>query len=331
MYNIVMLQRSKIFMFGKEEFYMRILVLGAGGVGGYFGGCLVEKGEDVTFLVRSKRKQQLEEKGLVIRSTNGDFSFQPKLVTKGDVVSPFDVILLSTKAYHLKEAIIDLKPFVGDNTMIIPLLNGIAHLSHLQQEFGEEKVMGGLCFIETTLNDEGEVVQTSAADRLVFGEIKHPDSARAKKIAKVLTGTKASFVLSEHILRDMWHKYLFITVMSGVTTLMHAPIGPIRESDGGRDFIRSLFEEAAQIMRRFGAPIQENIVEEHMKTIDKISYDMKSSMQRDMEKGSFIEGEHLQGYLLKLAKQFCIDAPLLKVIYQNLKVYEEMTLNKEPV
>ncbi|EEL51177.1 2-dehydropantoate 2-reductase [Bacillus cereus Rock3-44] len=322
-----MLQRSN----ERGEFCMRILVLGAGGVGGYFGGRLVEKGEDVTFLVRSKRKQQLEEKGLVIRSANGDFSFQPKLVTKEDVVSPFDVILFSTKAYHLKEAIIDLKPFVGDHTMIIPLLNGVAHISHLQQEFGEENVMGGLCFIETTLNDEGEVVQTSAADRLVFGEMKHHNSARAQKIAKVLMGTKASFVLSEHILRDMWHKYLFITVMSGVTTLMRAPIGPIRESDGGRDFIRSLFEEVAEIMRGFGAPIQENIAREHMKTIDKISYDMKSSMQRDMEKGSFIEGEHLQGYLLKLAKQFRVDAPLLNVVYQNLKVYEEMALNKEPL
>ncbi|KFN02272.1 2-dehydropantoate 2-reductase [Bacillus clarus] len=310
---------------------MRILVLGAGGVGGYFGGRLVEKGEDVTFLVRSRRKQKLEEKGLVIRSVNGDFSFQPKLITKEDSISPFDLILFSTKAYHLNEAIKDLRPFVGDHTVIIPLLNGIAHLSLLQQEFGEEKVIGGLCFIETTLNSEGDVVQTSAADRLVFGEMKHRDTDRIQRISNTLIGTKASFVLSENILRDMWHKYLFITVMSGVTTLMRAPIGPIRESDGGRDFIRSLFEESAQIMRAFGAPIHENIVDEHMKTIDKISYDMKSSMQRDMEKNSFIEGEHLQGYVLKLAKQLDIEAPLLEVVYQNVKVYQEMSLRKEPV
>ncbi|MBE7122235.1 2-dehydropantoate 2-reductase [Bacillus cereus] len=310
---------------------MRILVLGAGGVGGFFGGRLVEKGEDVTFLVRSKRKQQLEEKGLVIRSVNGDFSFQPKLITKEDRTSPFDVILFSTKAYHLNEAITDLKPFVGENTVIIPLLNGIAHLSLLQQEFGEEKVIGGLCFIETTLNSEGNVVQTSAANRLVFGEIKPHDPERIQRISKVFAGTKASFVLSENILQDMWHKYLFITVMSGVTTLMRAPIGPIRESEGGRDFIRNVFEESMQIMRVFGAPVNGNIVEEHMKTIDKISYDMKSSMQRDMEKGSLIEGEYLQGYLLELAKQFHIDTPLLEVVYQNLKVYQAMFLNKELV
>ncbi|PQZ59328.1 2-dehydropantoate 2-reductase [Bacillus sp. MYb209] len=310
---------------------MRILVLGAGGVGGFFGGRLAEKGEDVTFLVRSGRKQQIEEKGLVIRSINGDFSFQPKLITKEDITAPFDVILFSTKAYHLNKAITDLKPFVGENTVIIPLLNGIAHLSLLQNEFGEEKVIGGLCFIETTLNSEGDVVQTSVANRLIFGETKPQDSERMQRISKIFAGTKASFVLSENIMQDMWHKYLFITVMSGVTTLMRAPIGPIRESEGGRDFIRNLFEESVQIMRALGAPVKENIVEEHMKTIDKISYDMKSSMQRDMEKGSFIEGKHLQGYLLELAKQLHIDTPLLEVVYQNLKVYQEMFLNKELV
>ncbi|MFB5250359.1 2-dehydropantoate 2-reductase [Bacillus mycoides] len=310
---------------------MRILVLGAGGVGGFFGGRLVEKGEDVTFLVRSKRKQQLEEKGLVIRSINGDFSVQPKLITKEDRTAPFDVILFSTKAYHLDEAITDLKPFIGENTVIIPLLNGIAHLSLLQKEFGVEKVIGGLCFIETTLNDQGEIVQTSAANRLIFGEIKPQDAERIKPISKVFAGTKASFVLSENITQDMWHKYLFITVMSGVTTLMRAPIGPIRESEGGREFIRNLFEESVQIMRALGAPVKDNIVEEHMKTIDKISYDMKSSMQRDMEKGSLIEGEHLQGYLLDVAEKFSIEAPLLGAVYQNLKVYEEMIRSKEIV
>ncbi|MHC2833672.1 2-dehydropantoate 2-reductase [Bacillus sp. F9_6S_D1_P_5] len=310
---------------------MRILVLGAGGVGGFFGGRLVEKGEDVTFLVRSKRKQQLEEKGLVIRSVNGDFSFQPKLITKEDRTSPFDVILFSTKAYHLNDAIQDLKPFVGENTVIIPLLNGVAHVSLLQKEFGEEKVIGGLCFIETTLNDQGEIVQTSAANRLVFGEMKSQDSERIQHIAKAFAGTKSSFVLSENITQDMWHKYLFITAMSGVTTLMRAPIGPIRESEGGRNFIQNLFEECVQIMRFIGAPIKEDIAQEHMKTIDKISYNMKSSMQRDMEKGSAIEGEHLQGYLLDVAEQFSMEAPLLGAVYQNLKVYEEMTFNKSAI
>ncbi|MFT8319745.1 MAG: 2-dehydropantoate 2-reductase [Bacillus sp. (in: firmicutes)] len=303
---------------------MRILVLGAGGVGGYFGGRLVEKGEDVTFLVRSGRKKQLKEKGLVIRSVNGDFQFSPKLITKTDEAEAFDLVLFSTKAYHLEEAINDLQAFIGEKTVVLPLLNGIAHLPALKQAFGEDKVIGGLCFIETTLNKEGDVVQTSAAARIVYGEIGSQQTERIRRMEEAFSGAKADFLLSDHIEQEMWHKYLFISVMSGATTLMRAPIGPIRESSGGRSFIRQLFEEAAQIMRAYGAPIQENIVDEHMKTIDAIDYEMKSSMQRDMEKGFFIEGDHLQGYLLELAKNTSSNAQLLSVVYQNLKVYIKM-------
>lgn len=157
---------------------MRILVLGAGGIGGYFGGRLVEKGEDVVFLVRTKRQQQLEKNGLVIHSVNGDFTFAPKLITKDDNTDPFDIVLFSTKAYHVNEAISDLKPFVNDKTVIIPLLNGVAHLSQLKKAFGDNKVIGGLCLIETTLNKKEEIVHSSAFDRLVFGELEHQETDR---------------------------------------------------------------------------------------------------------------------------------------------------------
>lgn len=143
-------------------------------------------------------------------------------------------MLFSTKAYHIEEAINDLKPFIGEKTVIIPLLNGIVHLSPLKQAFGSDKVIGGLCFIETTLNEDGDIVQTSVADRLVFGEIEQPDTDRIKQIADTFSGTKANFVLSDHIAQDMYHKYLIIAVVSGVTTLMRAPMGPIRESDGDK-------------------------------------------------------------------------------------------------
>ncbi|MBU7592947.1 2-dehydropantoate 2-reductase [Metabacillus halosaccharovorans] len=302
---------------------MRILVVGAGGIGGYFGGRLVEKGEDVTFLVRNRRKQQIEKNGLVIRSIKGDSTFTPKLMTKDKQSDSFDIVLLSIKAYHLEETINDLKPYIGEKTVIIPLLNGVAHLSPLQLAFGEEKVLGGLCIIETTLNESGEVVHTSAFDQLVFGELDQSNTKRIQQIATTFSGTKANFILSHHIKQDIWKKYLLITVMSSVTTLMRAPMGPICESDGGLDFIRSLFEEAAKIMRACHAPIPDNIVDVHMKTIENLSYDFKTSMQRDMEKGLSIEGEHLQGYLLKMAIECNIDTPILNVVYQNLKVYEK--------
>ncbi|MBM7702002.1 2-dehydropantoate 2-reductase [Metabacillus iocasae] len=308
---------------------MRILVLGAGGVGGYFGGRLLEKGEDVTFLVRKKRQQQLAENGLVIKSIHGDVKLTPKTITTEDKVETFDLVIFSTKAYHLEASMKDVKAFVGEDTIILPLLNGMNHVKKIQDYFGEERVLGGLCFIETTLGDKGEVVQTSPIHEVVFGEFSNEHTNRIRRVNEVLQGTKASFRLSDFILRDMWHKYLFITVLSGVTTLMRSPIGPIREVENGESIIRQVFNEVAEVMHAVGAPLSEDIVDKHMNTVKKMTYTMKSSMQRDMEKGFFIEGEHLQGYLVQKAKKHDIHTPLLNLIYQNLKVYEERHSKKE--
>lgn len=303
---------------------MRILVLGAGGIGGYFGARLAESGKDVTFLVRSKRKSSIEQNGLVINSVKGNYVFSPKLITKEETVEPFDVVLLSTKAYHLDGAIEDLKPFIGDQTVIIPLLNGIAHVPQLQQAFGEEKVFGGLCIIETTLDSQGEVNHTSDFDQLIFGELNGDSSNRAKELESAFSGSKAEIILSDSISKDMWHKYLMITVMSSITTLMHAPIGPIRDSEGGKTYIEDMYNEVAQIMRIHRAPISNNIVNNYMKSLDNLSYHFKTSMQRDMEKGLNIEANHIQGYILNLAHQYNFDAPLLRSAYQHLNVYNEM-------
>ncbi|MFC3882236.1 2-dehydropantoate 2-reductase [Bacillus songklensis] len=305
---------------------MRILVLGAGAVGGYFGGRLLEKGEDVTFLVREKRNQQLRERGLVIKSIHGDVVLHPQTLVTGQPSQPFDLILVSTKSYHLQSAINDLKPYVGEQTVILPLLNGVGHIETLQEAFGKEKVIGGLCFIETTLNEKGEVVQTSPIHDVVFGEFSGEKTTRITYINEAFRNTKANFRLSEHIVQDMWHKYLFITTLSGVTTLMRAPIGPIRDVKNGWSFIEKLCTEAANIMRAEQAPIHEDIVQKHMKTMKNMTYAMKSSMQRDMEKGYLVEADHLQGYLLTLANKHGLETPLLEVVYQNLKIYE-MTMS----
>lgn len=303
---------------------MRILVLGAGGVGGYFGGRLVEQGADVTFLVREHRKQQLEQEGLVIHSVHGDLTLEPRVTTSQDEAEPFDLILFSTKAYHLKGAMRDVKPFIGENTVILPLLNGVAHISELQREFGKDKVIGGLCFIETTLNEQGYIIQTSKGHYVRFGEFGNRDTERILAIEEALSGTKASFVRSPHIEQDIWHKYLYITTIAGVTTLMRAPLGPIRDSENGYEYIRGVFQEGAAIMMAHGAPLDSEIVAQHMVTMEKTGYTMKASMLRDMEKGLAIEGRHLHGYLLDLAKEHKMEAPLLEVIYRNLQIYEIM-------
>ncbi|WP_404349215.1 ketopantoate reductase family protein [Sutcliffiella horikoshii] len=301
---------------------MKILVVGAGAVGGYFGGRLVEKGEDVTFLVREKRKKQLEETGLVIKSAHGDVTLKPKLLVSGEKAEPYDVILLSMKAYHLDSSVEDFRSYVGPDTIIVPLLNGIAHMEKLSAAINESNVIGGLCFVESTLDEQGAIIQTSAIHDLVFGELDGGKSGRVEKLVKAFGGTKANFVLSENIHQAMWHKYLFIATLAGVTTLFRSPIGPIREDEFGADTIKLTLEEAAGIMKSVDAPLADNIVGGNWDKLHSIEAGMKSSMQRDMEKGLSVEADHFYGYLLGIAKEKGISAPTLEKIYANLRIYE---------
>ena len=301
---------------------MRILIVGAGAVGGYFGGRLIEKGEDVTFLVRERREHQLREHGLRIESVHGDFHSEPKTIKTGEKADPFDVVILSTKAYHLKGAIESLSPYVGEDTMILPLLNGMSHVDDLIEAFGEEKLIGGLCFVESTLDGTGKVLQTSPIHDLVFGERNGERTERITKLEQAFSGTKANFRLSDTITQEMWHKYLFITTLSGVTSLYRAPIGPIRETDEGADKIKAVLSEAATVMRKLDAPLSENIEEALFDKIKGMGYSMKSSLQRDMEKNLSVEADHLYGYLLRAAESHDVKVPDLRLIYGNLKIYE---------
>ncbi|MBB6283881.1 2-dehydropantoate 2-reductase [Geobacillus subterraneus] len=301
---------------------MRILVVGAGAVGGYFGGRMLEKGVDVTFLVRERRKRELEEHGLVIRSIHGDAALKPNLIVAGERVEPFDVVIFSSKAYHLAGAIADAKPYIGKTTMILPLLNGMAHMDALWEVFGRRNVLGGLCFIETTLNEKGEIVQTSPAHDVRFGEWSGERTERVRTLESLFAGANAHFRLSERIAADMWNKYLFIATMSGVTTLFRAPIGPIRSGEYGRAIIDRLLREIKTIMQAHGAPLTDEMAERQRAQLEQIAPTMKSSMQRDMEKGQLIEAGHLQGYLLLLARRYGVHAPMLETVYHNLKIYE---------
>lgn len=302
---------------------MKILVLGAGATGGYFGGRLLEKGEDVTFLVRERRHKQIKEEGLVIKSVHGNVTLKPRTLLPGSGDEPFDVVIMATKSYHLHEALQTVEPFVREYTTIIPLLNGIEHVDELTRYYSKNQVMGGLCFIESTLDERGHIIQSSSTHELTYGEWSGRRSRRTEELEAIFSGTKASFRLSDHIERDMWHKYLFITVLSGITSLMRSAIGPIRDTLEGRTYIQQLFEEVRLTMTEEGAPLANGIVEKQMGLIDRADFFMKSSMLRDIEKNHYIEADHIQGYLLLLAERLGIETPLLRLTYQHLKVYEK--------
>ena len=296
---------------------MKILVVGAGAVGGYFGARLAEKGEDVTFLVRERRLQELKTSGLEINSLHGDIHLTPRLIEAG-ADETFDVIILSTKAYHLEQVLHDIAPFVSEHTYILPLLNGMAHLKQLVDRFGEQRVLGGLCFIESTLDVQGRILQTSPSHHLLFGPLPGTRTDRLEELKQHLTGTAAPINYSDTITRDMWNKYLFITTFSGVTSLFRSSIGPIRSQEEGTAMIHRLATEAKAAMERQGAVFSDGIEQIQQQQIAQMADTMKSSLLRDMEKGSEVESAHLFGTLL--SKDDTIQV-LLPAIYANLEIY----------
>src|SRR6201994_1362778 len=222
---------------------MRILVVGAGAIGGYFGGRMLQAGRDVTFLVRPKRASELASAGLVIKSPNGDVTLKnPPTVQADSIKGAFDVVLLSCKAYDLEDAIKSFAPAVGPKTAIIPMLNGMNHLETLDDRFGAERVLGGLCAIAVTLNEQREVVQLQPMQSLTFGERDGKMSERIRAIAEAFAKGNFGSTASEIIVQEMWEKWVFLATLAACTTLMRAPVGVIIAVPGGKDFMLGVLD-----------------------------------------------------------------------------------------
>ena len=229
---------------------MRVLVVGAGAVGGYFGGRLAEVGRDVTFLLRPARAEQIERNGLQIVSQHGDACLRVPIVQTGTMQGAYDVILLATKAYGLDQAIIDFQPAVGDHTVIVPILNGMRHMDVLTEKFGSRRVLGGLCGIAASIDSDGRIVQSMVpVHEIVFGELDGIDSDRVQQIAALFEGAKCDARVSSTIVLDMWQKWIWLATLAGITCLMRASLGDIGKAPGGREATLGLLEEAKGLLR----------------------------------------------------------------------------------
>jgi 2-dehydropantoate 2-reductase len=301
---------------------MRILVVGAGGIGGYFGGRLATAGRDVTFLVRPARQAQLARTGLAIRSPTGDLDLaNPKTVTADRLNEAFDLVLLSCKAYDLDGAIDAFAPAAGPDTAILPLLNGISHLDRLDDRFGPGAVLGGLCMISTILDPDGRVLHLNDSHTLSFGERDGALSPRIDAIAAMLGRAGFNAMPSPSILQEMWEKWVFIASLAGITCLMRAAIGDI-EAAGAADLAEALLAECAAIASHAGFPPRAAALRRSRAVVTARGSGMTASMYRDIERGQRIEADHLIGDLLGRAADPAQPGSLLRVALAHLKAYE---------
>ncbi len=299
---------------------MRILVVGAGSIGGYFGGRLAAAGRDVTFLVRERRAEMLRKDGLSIVSPAGDLHIPaPRLILSQEIKDPFDLIILSCKAYDLDEAARSFSAAVGPRTLILPLLNGMRHLDLLDDRFGQDHVLGGQCMISTTLDADGTIRHLAPMRALVFGPRFGSQARGSTEVSGILSNAGFDVRLSADISQDMWDKWVFIASSAGVTTLLRASIGDIVAA-GGSALSVALLEECLEIAARSGHPSAQQSRERALGLLTAAGSPMTASMMRDMENWARIEADHIIGDLI--ARSGDLATPLLNTVLVNLKAYE---------
>lgn len=301
---------------------MRLMSLGAGAVGGYFAGRLAEAGADVTFLVREARKRQLIEQGLTIRSRLGDFTGNVKAITAEEIDGPVDVLILTCKAYDLSMAIEAIRPAIGPETAILPLLNGLAHIDDLNRAFGRQSVLGGLAKIAVTLTPDGTIQHLNDWRYLTFGEQDGVESARVTALKEAFDRTSVLATVPPDILQAMWEKIVHLATAAGMTCLMRANVGEIARTDGGVKIMNQFLETNANIAVREGYPPLEAFMAEYRSLFSDTGSAYTASMLRDIERGGPIEADHILGFMLSKARLHGIDDTLHAITYAHAKAYE---------
>ncbi len=292
---------------------MKTLVLGAGGIGGYFGGRLAEAGRDVTFLVRPGRRDQLARDGLVIESINGNAKLPVKTVLAQELKPGYDFILFTCKAYDLESAMDAIAPAVTGNAAIVPLLNGLAHFEALDARFGRDRVMGGTAQINTTLRKDGAIVNGDALHRIIFGERDKSETLRAKALTAEFEGAKCDAKLSPDIEQELWEKIVFLSALAAATCLFRGNVREIMAAPGGREAMLRLMKANGEIATKAGRAPRANVIQSATERLTDPKGEWSASMMRDIEAGNRVEADHIVGWMLGKAREFGVDDAMLSV------------------
>lgn len=302
---------------------MRMLCLGAGAIGGYFGGRLAESGADVEFLVREARKARIASDGLRIESKYGNCHLKVRAVTANEAKGPYDIVLLTCKAYDLPGAILAIEPFVGPDTAVLPLLNGVAHMEVLNEKFGRSRVLGGVAKISSTLSPEGVIKHLNDWRYITMGEQNGEMSARVLELKAAFDKTSVIATAVPNIMQMMWEKVVHLSTVAGMTCAMRASVGDIARTDDGTVMMIELLERNAKIAGCEGYPPSETFLAEYRQLFHDTSSPYMASMLRDIERGGPIEADHILGFMLRKARQHGVDPLFHQFIFTHLQAYEQ--------
>lgn len=301
---------------------MRLLVVGAGSTGGYFGGRLTEAGRDVTFLVRPARAAQLRKQGLRIISPHGSAVLKPKIVTAAEINEFYEAVLLTVKGFQLQAALDDIAPAIGPETMILPVLNGMQHLDVLARRFSSSNLVGCALKVATILENDGSIVQLNTLQDLAYGELNGRTTPRITALDEFMKGAPIGARLSSVIYREMWEKWALLAALGAATCLMRGTVGEIEVIHGSTDFVLALLDEIITIIKTVGEAPSSDFVKTTRQQLTAKGSPLVSSMFRDLQRGRHVEVEEILGDLVRRGAEADLKTPLLLAATIHLRIYQ---------
>lgn len=302
---------------------MKIFVIGAGGVGGYFGGRICKAGFDTTFLLRGETLTAIKNNGLYVKSILGDFKVYPMVTDDYRTVTEADLIILSVKSWQIEAVAIKLKPFVKPTATILPLQNGADNAERLTKILTKENVIAGLCRIVSKIESPGVIDHFTYEPEIIFGEMDHIPSERVQRIKAVFDKAGFKNRISTQIQRDIWVKFLFITSISAMGALTRSVLGVMREDPYLREQLEATANEIVSVGQALKIPVGQQDIDKMFELIDTLDYHTTMSLQRDIMEGKPSELENFNGYIVKQGDLMQINTPVNDFIFYSLRPMEE--------
>ena len=298
---------------------MKILMVGAGGIGGYFGAQLIRAGADVTFLLREQRKQLIDREGLTIETPSDSFNLRVATVSAATLKSDYDLIVLAPKAYDLEDTLGSVAG-AASRGFILPLLNGLDHMDVLDQRFGRDRVLGGVAHIAAMISPTGSVKRLSDLHMLTVGPRAPGQAATARAFHAWCERTPFDRAYSDHIEQSLWDKWVFLASLAAMTTLFHAPVGKIVATPYGHALNLQTYDECCEVAARCGFPIADSVRAKASAQLTLAGSGFTASMLRDMASGQRTEHEHILGGMIRRGQQHGVACTLLKTAYTHIAV-----------
>ena len=304
---------------------LKIIMMGSGGVGGFFGGRLAKAGCDVSFVARGAHLEALRAHGLTIENeAQGDIHVpQVKVTDDPASLGVADIVILSVKLWDTEAAARAIRPIVGPHTGVLSLQNGVVKDDILRRVFDPAQVMGGVCYVATHIARPGVIEQVGTMQRIVVGEYDGRTSDRARQLHEALSKSGVDAELSSDVRRAIWEKYVFLVGLSATTTTMRSTIGPIRENPRTRAFLHDIMREVVAVGRAQGVALAEDYADQRLAFADTVPATMTSSMHHDLERGNRIEVEWLSGGVVQLGARSGVPTPCNRAVWDILELYSK--------